>query len=441
MPKTDLVAAENARKERLEFVRSSTVLAYEKVGRKDLRWDADVREALEAIAQVWSKYTYNDAVLLKCQAAIDRAVAAGCDDPLLLYVRGRISQGPPAQREKLHAESIAKVALADYAPERKANFYLRYAETIAAVAGENPTATTRAEMQKWSDEALKQLVLSESNASANPPLLAELNYDTGQELAKFWVKHLGADAETAIEKIFRALNQAAPRSPVAHMIKGDAYINYAWAARGDGYANTVTPEGWRLMAERLEVSAVEFEKAWSLLPTSKTAELMVNLELGRNTGRANMERWFKRAMELNPNNSSVCDSKMYYLEPKWHGSAEEMLEFGRECLATDNWASRIPLQLVAAHVRLMRHSRQNENYYKNPGVWSDIKAVYDRCLEVDPDSTFDRSYLAYYACYCDQPKIAHQQFQLLGDKVSLEPFGNKKRMQAFRAEAEHRAQQ
>ena len=41
-----------------------------------------------------------------------------------------------------------------------------------------------------------------------------------------------------------------------------------------------------------------------------------------------MEEWFRRAMKADPGNYSACSSKLYYLEPKWHGSEEEMLAFG-----------------------------------------------------------------------------------------------------------------
>ena len=48
-------------------------------------------------------------------------------------------------------------------------------------------------------------------------------------------------------------------------------------------------------------------------------------------------------------NVPACVAKMLYLQPKWHGSTEEMLRFGQECLQSKNWEGRLPLLLTHAH--------------------------------------------------------------------------------------------
>jgi uncharacterized protein YqfA (UPF0365 family) len=60
---------------------------------------------------------------------------------------------------------------------------------------------------------------------------------------------------------------------------------------------------------------------------------MLTVCLGLAPERAEMELWFDRAMAADPNNRDACKAKLYNLEPKWHGSAEEMVKFGREWAA------------------------------------------------------------------------------------------------------------
>jgi len=45
-----------------------------------------------------------------------------------------------------------------------------------------------------------------------------------------------------------------PDNQEAWMALAGAFRDYAWVARGNGWANTVTAEGWRLMRERMAES-------------------------------------------------------------------------------------------------------------------------------------------------------------------------------------------
>lgn len=57
------------------------------------------------------------------------------------------------------------------------------------------------------------------------------------------------------ERMFDRLDrwdEAYPKSSTATMVRGSALIHYAWEARGDSYAPTVTQKGWQKFEERLE---------------------------------------------------------------------------------------------------------------------------------------------------------------------------------------------
>ena len=61
-----------------------------------------------------------------------------------------------------------------------------------------------------------------------------------------------------------------------------------------------------------------------------------------------MEVWFNRAMALDTNNFDACMSKMQFLYPRWNGSREDMIAFGRECVASTKWGGGVPLTLAEA---------------------------------------------------------------------------------------------
>ncbi|MGL5095969.1 MAG: hypothetical protein ACRDD1_10290, partial [Planctomycetia bacterium] len=59
-----------------------------------------------------------------------------------------------------------------------------------------------------------------------------------------------------------------------------------------------------------------------------------------------METWFRRAMTADPDNKLACNLKSEWLQPKWHGTAEESAGFGLQCLRTRNQYAAIPIAAV-----------------------------------------------------------------------------------------------
>jgi hypothetical protein len=53
--------------------------------------------------------------------------------------------------------------------------------------------------------------------------------------------------------------------------------------------------------------------------------------------------------------SNACRAKQLWLEPKWHGSPEDMLAFGQASRDTRNWQAGITLLLPQTHHRLTEY--------------------------------------------------------------------------------------
>jgi hypothetical protein len=170
------------------------------------------------------------------------------------------------------------------------------------------------------------------------------------------------------------------------------------------------------MAMRLAKADKALESAWQLDPTNAyAAEQMISVELGQGQGRDRMELWFNRAMKADPDDYDACVSKLDYLEPKWYGSADEMLKFGRQCVAAGNWDAGIPYILVAAHLGLSQYIQGDGNqdgeaiYFKNnPGAWDEIWAVYEELSKHRPLSNFRKLQFARIAAYTNHWKEANQ---------------------------------
>ena len=77
-----------------------------------------------------------------------------------------------------------------------------------------------------------------------------------------------------------------PNEAVSWLLKGQAGVDMAWQARGNGYANTVSAEGWKTFRERLAGAESDLEKAWQLDPKDvRIPLLMMTVCLGNEKGR------------------------------------------------------------------------------------------------------------------------------------------------------------
>jgi hypothetical protein len=217
-----------------------------------------------------------------------------------------------------------------------------------------------------------------------------------------------------------------PDAATSWLLKGEGYIQLAWGARGGGYANTVTTEGWTTFSNDLAIAEKSLNHAWELDPKDpRIAVKMIWVELGQGQGRDRMELWFSRAMQLDPNDYDACSAKCLYLEPKWYGSIKEMLSFGRECVTNKEWGGRVPLILIDAHSDIPTYyldGAEKTNYWKQPEVWQDVKAAYDRFFELNPNATDIYKNYAWHAYHAEQwdafnelvPKVRPADYNFFG---------------------------
>jgi hypothetical protein len=145
---------------------------------------------------------------------------------------------------------------------------------------------------------------------------------------------------------------------------------------------------------------------------------MIEMAVSQQKDRAEMELWFQRGMQLNTNNHEVCIKKMRYLMPQWYGSFEEMVAFGRECVASKKWGGRVPLVLAETYYDYAQllDEKDRDGYWRQPQVWPDIQASYKKFFELNPHPAgFYQYNLAYYAYVCGQWNDFNAQIKLIRD--------------------------
>ncbi len=430
------------------FFRAQLADAYERVGRRDPKWDAPARELLQLAVARWSRKGEVDPNLdWRIKLLGDQAVGAGCDDPMVIYHYVRASASLGIEKQIYYGGPfVQNVVDSKYSPYLKIFALTRAAEALAENLRDGTPGAADA-MHKLIQQINDNIPL----ALADPTHcrhIAEVLIDLSTVTAQ-----TDGDRKPSCDAMLAMMKKALPDSAVPDYFEGMFYCKYAWDARGNGFAADVTDQGAKLFDERLKIAAADLAKA-----VEKDQHLaggwseMLTVLLGMDQGRDTMENFFHQAIAEDPDLSAAYHKKLYYLMPKWHGSSQEQIKFGQECLATGKWDSRIPFLLLESHANLYesrwrelnqqsitekdvdeaREQAQKEFYQRVPAAWEDARMLYEGYLAHDPGAVVDRTRYARLALIAGHPEIAQKQLQILGDDVVTPVFGSGAELRAFR---------
>ncbi|HUA66933.1 MAG TPA: hypothetical protein VMA13_00165 [Candidatus Saccharimonadales bacterium] len=444
--------------QQLDWELKTTVGAYEKIGRTNSAWDAPAKRALAEYALIANGVSPDDmeSISLTTDANVNRedstgflmddvmeqivatnsdaAIKAGCDDPFVQYLHARFYD-TQFGRPKVVDREFRRVALemqkSSYPAEPKF-----YAAERAFMQGEDDATNATAISQKAQiAQFVQEDLLAVLQDKTTPPdeayiacvdMLNTLNWEKDDYIKTY----------SLMEPL---LFSNWPNDSVSWLLKGIAHIQMGWNAHfGDNFGGPlVLTEAYDSLTREDQNNNPDFaiaeeslNRAWELNPKdARVADEMMQLEMARGglgqgmqvqgAGRARLETWFDRAMKDDPNDYAACFAKLTYLHSKWYGSDEEMLKFGRECVANTNWGGDVPLILLDTHFEIYINESKKMGYWKQPKVWQDVKAAYDRYIQANPDATDIYRYYAVDAYFAGQWKT----FLKLAPKVDAFGYG------------------
>ena len=402
--------------------------AYESAGRRDPRWDAAARTALRGLVEALcgrstTIYVHHERTALD---SARKAVAAGCTDPFIRYLTLRFvfdyeqaieqRNGDP-QVTGVYQALLPDMRASRYPPAVKAHVFVNAATALTY----GPQSGTRAEVKGLLDECLEQTAALLDEKS---DLAREEAFELCVQVANVG-RWLADDRRVWYEQAAAALGDRPGADLVRHLLTGERSIHSAWDARGSGVAATVTEEGWRLFGEWLQEAEQAFEAAWAADQNCVTAPLkMLTVCKGLSHDRDTMERWFRRAMEIDGDSLEACDYKLDYLLPKWHGGVEEAVSFARQCRDTGNWHGSLPLALSHAHRWLASDSGSKQEYFAQPAVRADVESVYRPLLKRFPDAQCARTNFFLLAVEGHWADIAREHLPAMIDDPWKPAFRN-----------------
>ena len=169
---------------------------------------------------------------------------------------------------------------------------------------------------------------------------------------------------------------------LALLLSGERHIDNAWAARGSGYANTVTEAGWEGFRHGLENARRDFTIAWRMEPDRPLSSArMIAVAMGQSQER-DMRIWFERALAAQVDHRQAWAAMRWALRPRWFGSQEAMLALGVSAVDTGRFETDAPRQLIDAILDLEREAElpEGRRLFGRADIWPHVRRMYEGYL-------------------------------------------------------------
>lgn len=395
--------------------RRTLVDAYSAFGQRDAKWDANAIALLEGLAQAMSEQPNapSSAVMLNLA---DACLASGCKDPLVIYGRSYCldSLGRGAE-----AEDGFRYALEEF-EAREAYPFLRMAYAPLRLArlefkrNRQHTETTDrlyALHIRWLAESIRR---SETQPAEMRVLLQQLT-SSMDEWAR-WGYPPDQFQQALVEQTQDSGNSAIW---VRNLILADYHVTIGWNARGTGYADSVTDKGWEEFRQHISAAALLLREAHALHPEfPDAARRMITVAKAGGTPNSEPARfWFDRAVAADFTDLASYQAYALDLQPRWNGSLRQLLDFGRECLATERYDTPVPGSYMNILDMIGVELPNPGNLFKTPRIYADTQKLMARVFENKRvNSEWMQSRFACAAYWAGDPKTARRYAEALGPR-------------------------
>lgn len=122
-----------------------------------------------------------------------------------------------------------------------------------------------------------------------------------------------------------------PKSPTPLVVLARAHIDWAWEARGYGFAASVTEEDWALFYTRLAEARRLLEEAIRLgVKDAEAYRLLILVGMAEGSPYEEVRAALDEGRKLDPTYFPLYPQFAHYLLPRWHGKPGDIEHFAQE---------------------------------------------------------------------------------------------------------------
>lgn len=235
--------------------------------------------------------------------------------------------------------------------------------------------------------------------------------EAGWTLDAFYKYIASRDIEPALgmERIQEWM-RAKPDSVAARIALAGAYVKAAWAARGNGLAKTVTPEGWRGFRHNLALAEKTLQEAEALQQKDPHLyAVWLTVAQGMGYPRPARDELFDKGYRILPGYAPLVGRMANGLQPKWGGPPGALERFAQVAAngAPDGMADET--YVLAADTLPRSAPEWGFDYDRIRRGLADARRRF-------PSSNWLLNKECAYAVAYDDRATAHRLFQEIGDR-------------------------
>ncbi len=207
-------------------------------------------------------------------------------------------------------------------------------------------------------------------------------------------------------------------------LRGKTEKELAWVKRGSGWASNVNDSQWKGFAEHLKSARDLLGHAARLRPDRpEPAGSMIGVAMGEGMDLKEIRAWFDRSVSAQFDYSPAYSSMLLACRPRWGGSHELMLAFGKACAETKRYDTMVPSRLMTAAMEITEELFEPRIAFRHKQVQQAIVEMsrgYLAASASQPPLTrhLRQSNAAMYAFLADDDALAQKALDAAGPRLS-----------------------
>lgn len=212
--------------------------------------------------------------------------------------------------------------------------------------------------------------------------------------------------------------QKTPSQPAAYLAKAEILISYAWDARGGGWANSVTPEQWRIFHKRISEARKILEDSYEI--TKGNPYWFLEMEViakAQSWAEEEFDALYQAAVTAVPTYYFIHFRAADYYQPRWNGSKEKLRAFVDNAVSKSKSSEGMTLYARIYWSQLW--ALQNKTFDDGYGEWDNMRQGFEDIMQQYPRSSWNLNAFAYYACMAKDWETFRRLSSQIGDQPHL----------------------
>ena len=227
-----------------------------------------------------------------------------------------------------------------------------------------------------------------------------------------------------------------PESITARIALARSLHRWAWVARGNGFANTLTPEMVKLFTERSQESLAVLEGSEKIGTRDPEWFLqMMAAGVALEWDNARMKSIFDRGVAFEPGFFYLYTNYANYLLPKWYGKPGDSAAFAK---ASADHVGGDEGDILYFRIATVLVKRGDGDFPVDQLDWHRILHGYTMLNQTYGTANRHVNQLAFMAWKFDDHEVAQQQFTLIGNHWAEGVWRDKKFFDRVRDWSSHR---